>query len=157
MATRKTLRIRDTGLAYPTETTPSRSTAVSGSWVDLYGSKITYTQEARVGQVDQRSLVDSGDITGFFSYGDSSHQGLKNPELVISGVLDIFAEDTRETLSKLYSLLASQGLKEVEGDFLEFVDSEQVLVRMKSITINPSSYNNSVNRVSYQIMAVRVK
>ena len=151
---RQLFKIRDTGLNDPEESSPTRARVNEGEWVELYAERVTYDQGARLGEASQRQL--SGSIIGPYRYDDVTHAGVNNPTVMVSGAVDTNLEGDKEHLKILFAMLTTQGIKEIEGDFLSFVDDNSVFVRIRNVTLNPPSYGSGVNKVSYQVNMVRV-
>lgn len=151
---RQLFRIRDTGLNTPTDATNTRARVNDGAWVSLYADRVTYDHSARIGEASQRQL--SGGLTSPYRYDDVTHAGVNNPTIMVSGAVDTDLEGDKEHLKILFAMLTTQGVKEIEGDFLSFVDVNPVLVRIRNITLNPPNYGSGVNKVRYQMNMVRV-
>jgi hypothetical protein len=147
-------KIRDTGLHNPAEETPTRTRVNSGSWVELYANRITYDQGARLGEASEHYLEST--LTGPHRYSDVTFDGVNNPTIMISGSVDTDLEASKQHLKFLFEMLKTQGVKEIEGDFLSYVDNGPFYVRIRNITLNPPVYGSGVNKVSYQMNLVRV-
>lgn len=162
MGSRQELKIKDTGLAYVGESSPTRDRVYSGNWITLYGAKISYDQEARIGQKEERVLSTPSNHASPFTYNDVTHFGVGYPKINISGSLDVSDETTTPTqpqiIGYLFEMLASQGLKELQGDFVGYttVAGSTVYVRITKVSINPPRYDNGKSRINYTIDCVRV-
>lgn len=163
MGQRQELRIRDTGLAFVGESPATRTAVYSGNWINLYGAKISYDQEARIGMKEERALSTPSSHGSPFTYNDVTHFGVNYPKIIITGSLDLSDETTTPTqpqiIAYLYELLASQGLKQLEGDFIGYttIAGSAVYVRLNKVSVNPPRYDNGKYRINYTIDCVRVQ
>ena len=154
--TRQILRIRDTGLAFVGQVTPSRVTVNNGEWLQLHGADIKGNVAAVIGQKDERILEDSNNPNSMFVSDDVSHNGVKPPELVVTGSVDLNKEEHQDILKSLLEFNRSQGIKMLEGDWVNYIWNP-CYVRIRDVSFNPPRYSQSENKLDYTMKMVVVR
>jgi hypothetical protein len=153
--TRTQLRIRDTGLVQVGEVTPSRTRVNGGEWLTLYGSQISYDFTARLGMKEERALEDNTNLGSKFAFNDINHYGVKFPMIIVTGSLDTDKVEHQQFMGYIHELVRTQGIKEIEGDFLSYVGSP-IYGRIENISFKPPAFKEAMNRFDYQIKFVRI-